>query len=102
MVQNEYVVMVKTHYFSNPQSLLADGTCCDFRMDGSCAVPGCDNYFEYCLRRNGRDENCRISRTNFNDQPINFSEPIILGLPNPLPLQGLTQAWVPNDVSSSI
>ena len=104
MIQSEYVVMVRTHFFRNPQSLLANGICCDFKTDGSCAVPGCDNLFTYCLRRtqNGANENCRTSpETNFDDQPLNFSEPMLLGLPNPLSLQGLTQQWSPATVSSS-
>ena len=100
MVKCDYVVMVRTHSFSNPESLLANGTCCDFNVIGgdgeSCAVPGCDTYFTYCLRRNGVDQLCRISQTNLNDRPLDFSQPAVLDLPNPVPLLGLTTEWIPN------
>ena len=68
MVKGDYVVMVRTHSFSNPGSLLANQDCCDFQR-GECQVPGCDNRFVYCLRRNvnNSDENCRVSQEmNFN------------------------------------
>ena len=102
MVKSDYVVMVRTHNFSNPGSLLANGDCCDTRGDGLCAVPGCDNYFQYCLRRNGHDENCRRSQINVNEQHLDFSEPTVLGLPNPVPLQGLTKEWRVNMVRTSM
>ena len=89
-------MMVRVHNYTNPGSLLANGTCCDFNEDRSCAIPGCDTYFIYCLRRDGLAINCRVSNFNTNDRPLNFSEPVVLGLPNPLPLPGLTQVWIPN------
>ena len=86
VVKGDYVVMVRTHSFSNPGSLLANEDCCD-----QCQSPDrCDSCFVNCLRRNANDsdESCRISQTNWNDGPL-----IFLGLPNPLPLQGLTREW---------
>ena len=94
MVKGDYVVMVRTHNFSNSGSLLANENCCDFR-NGECQVPGCDNRFVYCLRRNANsnNENCEVSQTNWNDAPLNFLAQTLLGLPNPLPLRGLTREW---------
>ena len=98
LVKGEYILEVRTHSFSNPDSLLADGSCCDLAGDGLCAVSGCDNYFYYCLRSlgSGTGPGCRGGRTSmvgYNDRPLNFSQPIVLGLFNPLPLPGLTTEW---------
>lgn len=91
---------VKTHSFSNPGSLLANGECCDYNItagDESCAVPGCDNYFYYCLRSidstKGGCSGGRVSMVHYNDYPMDFSQPTVFGLPNPLPLPGLTREW---------
>ena len=96
----EYTVEVRTHSFSNPGSLLANGECCDYNItagDGSCAVPGCDFYFYYCLRSiDSTEGGCsggRVSMVQYNDHPIDLSLPMVLGLPNPLPLPGRTREW---------
>ena len=49
----------------------------------------------YCLRRNtnSNNENYEVSQTNWNDAPLNFLAQTLLGLPNPLPLWGLTREW---------
>lgn len=100
MVNAEYTVEVRTLNFSNPGSLLANGACCDYNVtagDGSCAIPGCDNYFYYCLRALGSTgRGCnggKVSMVGYNDHPINFSWPMFLGVPNPLPLPGRTETW---------
>lgn len=98
-MKSDYVIIVKTHYFNNPNGLLENNECCDFnetRSDGECAVSGCDNYFLYYLdtRQVTQYQDSRISETNYNDAPINFSSPTVLGLPNPLPLPGLTKLWL--------
>ena len=95
MVKGDYLFVVTTHGFNNSGSLLSNGACCDHDEGGSCAVPGCDSFFRYCLRRsrNGLDEHCRTSQTNFDDGHLDFSESTFLSLPNPLPLQGLTRNW---------
>ena len=109
LVKGEYIVEVRTHNFSNPGSLLADGSCCDSNMiTGSCVVPGCDNYFYYCLRALGSVTiplGCRGGRTSmvgYNDRPLNFSQPVVLGLPNPLPLPGLTTEWSVSHLASML
>ena len=97
MVKGDYVVLVHIHSYSNPGSLLANGTCCDFdltRDDGSCAVAGCDIYFQYCLL-NATLKLGRCSQPGyviFNAEPLlNISE--FAGIANPYPIRGLTQAW---------
>ena len=102
-VTGEYVVEVRTHGYNNPRNLLADGSCCDINSTWpwpTCAVPGCDNVFYYCLRSLGSSnlrEDCdgrrMISEINFNDSQLNFSNDTVLGLLNPLPLPGLTRVW---------
>ena len=102
VVTGEYVVEVRTHGYNNPRSLLADGSCCDNINSSTwlwptCTVPGCDNVFYYCLRRLGSSGGCdgarMVSEINHNDTPLNFSNDTVLGLPNPLPLSGLTREW---------
>ena len=105
MVKSDYVVMVNTHYFNNPQSLLWSGSCCavnETRGDGSCAVPGCDMIFWYCMQTACKPgkivrSTCRLSpNTSYDEQGLNFSASSLLGLPNPLPLRGPTKEWTPN------
>lgn len=91
--------MVKTHYFNNSRSLLSNGECCEVGKSGSCAVQGCDSYFEYCLwlrwqvRR--KEGYCTTSQVNYNGAEINLSAPHFLGLPNPLSLPGPAREWTP-------
>ena len=78
----------------------ANPGCCD-RHDRSICDGGdrCDSYFFYCLRTIGTTgRNCsyfgsRVSTANMNDGEINFSQSSVLGLENPLQLQGLTNAY---------
>ena len=108
MANGDYIVEVRTHSYNNPRSLLADGNCCDY-SNLQCAVPGCDNVFYYCLRTIGSyssRERCNGGMMspyiNNNDSPLNFSQPIVLGLPNPLPLRGLTREWTVSIITSSL
>lgn len=95
IVVGDYVVRVRTHNYSNPDSLLVDGsTCCDL----PCGEPSCDSIFYYCLRSLGTsDGDCEcsaeISKVNYDDAPLNFSQPTVLELPNPLPLQEPKKEW---------
>ena len=68
------------------------GPCDDFR--------GCDSYFIYCLRplNSTAEGGCtkfenQTSTANMEDGPIDFSQSTVLGLANPLLLQGLTDAY---------
>ena len=102
MVKSEYGIMVKTHYFNNPRSLLSNGSCCDVnetRGDGSCAVPGCDIVFYYCILTGcgGTVIYCNNSRfISYDEERLDFSASTLLGLPNPLLLPGPTRKWTPN------
>ena len=78
----------------------ANPGCCDGFTAATC--PGalrCDSYFFYCLRTIGSSgRNCsyfgnRISDCNQDDEPISFNRNSVLGLENPLQLQGLTNAY---------
>ena len=101
-MSGKYTVEIRLHNFSNPSGLLADGECCDYNItlgDGSCVRSGCDNYFHHCLRPLGSTGSActagggQTSMVNYNDALLNFTEPRVLGLPNPLPLPGLTRDW---------
>ena len=96
MATGDYIVEVRTHNYSNPGSLLANGRCCDSPLT-PCTFHGCDNHFYYCLRSLGSTgAGCsggKSSNININDAPLNFSQDRVLGLPNPLPLPGLTREW---------
>ena len=100
MVNGEYIVEVRTHSYNNPQSLLANGNCCDMLNGHSGVVPGCDNVFYYYLRPIGsyssgtRCHGGMLSHgVNNDDAPLNFSGDTVLGLPNPLPLLGPSAQW---------
>jgi hypothetical protein len=94
-VVGDYVVRVRTHNYSNPSSLLANSSCCD----QPCGEPSCDNiFFHYCLKNLGTSygdgQSCSDgSLINYDDASLNFSQPIVFGLPNPLPLQGPQREW---------
>ena len=82
----DYILRVRIHNYSNPSSVLANSSCCDY----PCGEPSCDNIiFHYCLRSLGtRDGRLHCSDVNYDDAPLNFSQPISLGLLNPLSIQG--------------
>ena len=92
-VVGDYIVRVRMHNYSNPHSLLIDSTQC---CDQPCGEPSCDTVFHYCLRILGtpsdEDGECtnsavyKRSLVNCDDAPLNFSQPIVLGLQNPLSL----------------
>ena len=88
---------VRIHNYSNPNSLLFNHSCCDMPCHTQNAR--CDNVFHYCLRSINTPElnkECsggNRSDVNDDDAPLNFSQSMVLGLPNPLPLQGLTTEW---------
>lgn len=110
--------------YSNPTQ-----TCQDCRDGGQFANPGCcdthnriicvesdrcDSYFFYCLRTIGSSgRNCsyfgsRLSTVNYQDEAVDFSQNLVLGLENPLLLRGLTDTYhnavscIPVSVSSIV
>lgn len=82
-------------------------SCCDSESHTNCSGDHrCDSYFIYCSRplldssveqatsigcQFG--ENIIISTVNVNDEPVNFSRSIVLGLKNPFQLQGPSGAY---------
>ena len=112
-----YVVEVQLFGYDNPtgrcydqqECIINDGQhrCCDARRVNDCtAFRRCDSYFIYCLRPLGSDGvGCsgyrnRTSLVNWDDDnldAVDFSQSIVLGLENPLTLQGITEKY--NSVS---
>ena len=109
VVRGRYLVEVEVFGYNNPTQTcqdcrdggqFADPGCCD-RHDRSICISNdrCDSFFIYCLRTigsTGRDcsyiEN-QMSLVNQEDLAIDFNESLVLGLNNPLQLQGLTNAY---------
>ena len=100
---------VRLFNYSNPTGRCRDCytgsnevSCCDSNHVGTCEEwRQCDSYFIYCLRPphlNNTERGCfgfenRTSNVNRNDETLNFSSGMLLGLPNPIRLQGLTEAY---------
>ena len=84
--------------YHNPTNGAADlgGRCCDNTRLSTCSGGyRCDNFFVYCLRpfnTSATERGCaddlpmETSSYQANDGFIDFSQPTVLGLPNPLPL----------------
>ena len=110
LVRGRYVVEVELLGYDNPtqrcqdcrRGQFADPGCCDFYDRTICTRQvnyRCDSYFFYCLRTIGHSgRNCsyfgnRTSDSNLDDGLINFNLSSVLGLENPLQLQGLTDVY---------
>ncbi len=102
LVSADYVVQIELESYSNPSNRRLNGECCDQIDNTNCTnEPGrCDTYFSYCLRRfntntNGCPDLGTVVRSeNASDRNfITFSQPIVLGLTNPLNLPGLSLFW---------
>ena len=115
--QGLYVVEVHLFGYNNPTGRCYDEIscrrsggqrCCDGGLDQICANSSvrCDSYFIYCLRpldSNGQgcaDYANRTSMTNLDDGAVDFSQNIVLGLQNPLTLQGIAESY--NSVSNML
>ena len=101
-VAADYILEVRTWSYSNPHSELANGQCCVpqnnlITTPPNCQPSACNNRFHYCLRELGSSvAECsggRMSQIYYAQDNINFKSPTALGLPNPLPLAGLTREW---------
>ena len=105
-VEGRYFLEVSVHGYSNPTGRCrgcslngeSERGCCDRFLTTVCRGDLlCDSFFTYCIG-NG-DRGCldplqqRMSAVNVNDGPVNFSQSTVLGLENPLILQGLTYAY---------
>ncbi|XP_064398832.1 uncharacterized protein LOC135345356 [Halichondria panicea] len=105
LVSADYVVQVKMLSYSNPFNTRSDVQCCDPANNGGGCTEGerCDTYFIYCLMpRFSTAVGCpsnepgftAVSTTNTTDgADIDFSQPTILGLPNPFNLTGISTTW---------
>ena len=71
--------------------------CCDLFRTIDCEGDlQCDSYFVYCLAISqgcAPNSQRRISTSNENDGPLDFSSSLVLGLENPLILEGLEGAY---------
>ena len=104
LVSADYVVQVKMLSYSNPFNRRSDVQCCDPANNGGGCTEGerCDTFFIYCLMprfstavRCPRNEPgfTAISTSIVDGADIDFSQPTILGLPNPFNLTGISTAW---------
>ena len=107
LVEGLYQLEVTVFGYNNPtgrcRECLDENTeirgCCDRFEITDCEGFLCDSFFIYCLRTMGKTgRNCsyfgdRISDFNTDDGPLNFSQSPILGLENPIILQGLTDTY---------
>ena len=106
LVDGLYQLEVTVFGYNNPtgrcQDCLEEGIrgCCDNFESTSCSGSSlCDSFFIYCLRTIGSTgRGCsyfgnQISDSNMEDAPLNFSQSTVLGLENPIVLQGLTSAY---------
>ena len=106
-----YELEIKINAYSNPNQVrpfcdplcyFNSPLCCDSAQLGTCTTRGrCDSLFFYCLRAvrtSSSQRGCtyrgsRLSSRNLEDARIDFSNGTVLGLENPLILQGLTTTW---------
>ena len=108
LVDGLYQLEVTVFGYNNPtgrcQDCLEDddlrGCCDDFESTSCRGSTLCDSYFTYCLRTTGSTgRGCsyfgnRRSNINIDDGPLTFSQSTVLGLENPILLQGLTSAYM--------
>ena len=101
-MEGDYIVLIRTERYRNHDGMLVNGSCCKPLPQGtgntpSCMKNGCNSYFYYCLRSLGATgPGCsggRTSQVSMNDAALRFDQTMVLGLPNPLPLPGLTREW---------
>ena len=104
-MNGRYLVEVRLFNYSNPT-----GRCQECPLDNGGFCDGsrmptrstCDSFFIYCLRplnTSEIEEGCSgfesmTSEPNRNDEPVDFHNATVLGLPNPLLLPGLTNAYM--------
>ncbi len=109
LVSADYVLQVEVVSYSNPSNTRSDGQCCDSPQPFNGATPcnsgeRCDTYFTYCLRPRFTEATTIVcpntepgfiaNSTNVVDgATIEFSQPTVLGLPNPFNLTGISTAW---------
>ena len=114
-IGGRYIVEVRLFGYDNPTQRCQDcrngqfadfGCCDDFQALNCPSGLRCDSFFFYCLRtlssplvRNCSYPGSRTSTANMDDGAVDYSQSVVLGLENPLQLQGLTDAY---NVSNSL
>ncbi len=100
LVSADYVVQVELVSYSNPSNTRSDGRCCDPGKGPCSGWERCDTYFIYCLILRAstatvctNKELTTRSSVIWNGADINFSQPTVLGLPNPFKLTGISATW---------
>ena len=111
LVNGLYQLEVTVFGYNNPTGKCRDcgdrQSCCDNFIAKNCSGFLCDSFFIYCLRAIGSTRNgCsyfgnQISSVNSDDGPLNFSQSTVLGLKNPIILQGLANAYMVISLISS-
>ncbi|XP_064394660.1 sushi, von Willebrand factor type A, EGF and pentraxin domain-containing protein 1-like isoform X2 [Halichondria panicea] len=105
LVSADYVLQVEVVFYNHGFNTRFDGQCCDPRNGGGCTGgERCDTYFTYCLRPRfteaatiecpNTEPGFTANSTNVVDgATIDFTQPTVLGLPNPFNLTGISTAW---------
>lgn len=119
-IQMEYILYIRVHSYSNNDTCptcfvhinnqTAPGCCDEYCVYGvEClGAEKCDPRYFYCLRKFGtpvslnatnfdscgdNDRYSMSSKPNFNGRALDFTQDSLLGIPNPVPLNGLTEGW---------
>ena len=111
LIKGGYLLEVEVFGYNNPTGRCQDclrpagkneRSCCDSPNHTICSGDQrCDSYFVYCsrpLNSYSEEASCHfgervISTVNVDDGPVNFSQSTVLGLENPLQLQGPSQVY---------
>ena len=106
LVEGLYQLEVTVFGYNNPTGRCEECTweqnaCCDSSATDCNGDNLCDSYFIYSVQRplGGTDRDCsysinQTSNINHNDAPLDFSQSPVLGLENPVILQGLTDTYM--------
>ncbi len=103
LVSADYVLQVEMVSYSHPSNTRFDGQCCD-PLNGLPCTGGerCDTYFINCLLPHSSNATecpntapgfTTASSVSTDGADIDFSQPTVLGLPNPFNLTGISTAW---------
>lgn len=113
--RGSFLVQLNVDSYANPSNKCAECSisnpltgpygCCDGFNLGICSESErCDNYFRYCLREYGTSIEtlgCTLGEVITSNHPegrdfnrdTDFSSSSVLGLDNPLTLQGVNRQW---------
>ena len=105
LVEGLYQLEVTVFGYNNPNGRCQNcgdlrGCCDEFDITSCFGSDRCDSFFTYCLRTIGSTgRGCSYSGNqrsdrNTDDRPLDFSQNMVLGLENPIILQGLTETYM--------